>query len=358
MASLPVLVSPASARDAIAGGGKGFAAQVQSPQSRTLSAVRTGQLKIAKTFQTNGYTGAPSFEITYQCAGKSGTVSLKPGGSTTITSVPAGTCKVTEKALTNPSGWTYATPTYSPAQTAVVTAGKTTTVTVNNAITRNTGSLQIAKTFQTKSYAGDPAFEIAYQCAGKFGTVLLKGGGTATIPGVPPGNCTLTEKQMGNPPGWVYAAPAFSPSRTVAVVSGKTAAVTVTNTISRRSPQIDTVFSYPQPGTPDQTIGSRLVGYLDHVPAGSNVAAAFFVTDPNYPVIDALIRAHERGVDVRVVLDSGDRQAPDTNQAADATFERLGWPWARTRVHRRSPCSAKRPASPRMTAASTTTSSW
>lgn len=141
---------------------------------------------------------------------------------------------------------------------------------------------------------------------------------------MPTGNCTVTEKQLPNPPGWVYAAPTYSPARTVPVVSGKTAGVTVTNTISRRSPQIDTVFSYPQPGAPDQTISTKLVRYLDQAPAGSEVAAAFFVTDPNYPVFDALIRAHDRGVRVRVVLDSGDRQAPDTNQAADATFERLG----------------------------------
>ena len=215
-------------------------------------------------------------------------------------------------------------PHLSPAQTVSVTSGKTATVTVNNAITRNKGSLQITKTFVANGYAGDPAFEIGYACAGVSGTVLLKGNGTATIPGVPTGDCTVSENQVSNPPGWVYATPTYSPARTVPVVSGKTAGVTVTNTINRRNPQIDTVFSYPRPGAPDQTIGTRLVRYLDQAPAGSEVAAAFFVTDPNYPVIDALIRANARGVNVRVVLDSGDRQAPDTNQAADATFERLG----------------------------------
>ena len=324
MGSLPVVVSPAAARDVIAGGGTGFARQVGVSSARTLSAARTGQLTIAKSFQTNGYTGTPSFAITYQCAGKSGTVSLKAGRSTTITRVPVGNCKVTEKALTNPSGWSYATPAYSPTQTVAVAAGKTATVTVNNAITRDKGSLQITKTFDANGYAGDPAFEIGYACAGVSGTVVLKADDTAAIPDVPTGNCTVTEKLSPNPPGWVYAAPTYSPARTVPVVSGKTAGVTVTNTISRRSPQIDTVFSYPQPGAPDQTISTKLVRYLDQAPAGSEVAAAFFVTDPNYPVFDALIRAHDRGVRVRVVLDSGDRQAPDTNQAADATFERLG----------------------------------
>ncbi|MEZ5184119.1 MAG: DUF5979 domain-containing protein [Candidatus Nanopelagicales bacterium] len=320
----PTVAGPAAARLVISGAGTGFAKRVDAPTARAVRASRTGQLKIAKDFQANGYSGTPSFAITYKCAGKSGTVSLKAGGSTTIANVRAGNCTVTEKPLTNPSGWTYAAPAYSPAQTVVVTAGKTTTVTVNNVITRDQGALKITKVFQANGYPGDPAFEIGYQCAGASGTVLLQSGATTTIPDVPTGDCTLTEKQLTNPPGWVYADPAYTPARTVPVVSGKTAEATVTNTIDRRSPQIDTVFTYPQVGAPDRTIGSRLVQYLDQTPAGSEVAAAFFVTDPDYPVIDALIRAHDRGVNVRVVLDSGDRQSSATNQAADATFERLG----------------------------------
>lgn len=324
LGSLPVVAAPAAARDVITGGGTRFSAQDRVSTVRTLSAVaRTGQLKIAKSFQTNGYPGTPSFAITYQCVGTSGTVSLKAGGSKTITGVRPGNCKVTEKALTNPSGWTYATPAYSPAQTVAVVAGKTATVTVNNTITRNPGSLQITKTFEANGYGADPAFEIDYTCAGVSGTVLLKGGGTATIPGVPPGDCTLTEKQLSDPPGWVYATPAYSPARTVAVVSGKTAAVTVANAISRRSPQIDTVFNYPGSGAPDLAISNELVRRLDQVPAGAQVEAAFYIITPDYPVVDALIAAHDRGASVQVVLDSGDRLAQSGNDLVDATFQRL-----------------------------------
>lgn len=88
-------------------------------------------------------------------------------------------------------------------------------------------------------------------------------------------------------------------------------------------PQSYPVFNYPQVGLPDPAINSELVRLLDRVPAGAEVSAAFFVIQPDYPVIDALINAHGRGADVRIVLDSGDGQSAATNQAVDAAFERL-----------------------------------
>lgn len=321
LGSLPVVASPAAARDGIASGGAGFAQQASS--TRTLSAVRTGALKIVKSFTTNGYSGNPSFAITYQCPGKSGTVSLKAGRSATINNVRAGNCKVTEKALKHPSGWTYAAPTYSPAQTVAVVAGKTVTVTVNNVINRNVGSLKITKVFDANGYGGDPTFEIGYTCAGASGSVLLKGGATATVPGVPTGDCTVSEQPLTNPPGWIYADPAFSPARTVPVLIGKTAEVTVTNTITRRSPQTDTVFNYPEPGQTDPAIRNKLVQLLAGVPSGAEVSAALYIIFPDYPVLDALIDAHDRGAAVQVVLDSGNRGSAATNQAIDEAFALL-----------------------------------
>ncbi len=88
-------------------------------------------------------------------------------------------------------------------------------------------------------------------------------------------------------------------------------------------PTVYPVFNYPQVGLPDPTINNELVRLLDQVPAGAQVDAAFFVIQPNYPVVDALLNAHGRGAAVRVVLDSGDGQAASTNQAMDETFERL-----------------------------------
>jgi phosphatidylserine/phosphatidylglycerophosphate/cardiolipin synthase-like enzyme len=89
-------------------------------------------------------------------------------------------------------------------------------------------------------------------------------------------------------------------------------------------PQVYPIFNYPQVGTPDPSITTELVRLLNQVPTGAQVIASFFVIEPDYPVVDALIAAHDRGASVRVVLDSGDGQLPDTNQAMDATYERLG----------------------------------
>lgn len=92
---------------------------------------------------------------------------------------------------------------------------------------------------------------------------------------------------------------------------------------SAPDPQVYPVFNYPQVGQPDPAINNDLTRLLDSVPPGAQVVASFFVIQPNYPVVDALINARGRGADVRVVLDSGDGQSAATNQAVDETFERL-----------------------------------
>jgi hypothetical protein len=88
-------------------------------------------------------------------------------------------------------------------------------------------------------------------------------------------------------------------------------------------PAVYPVFNYPTPGTPDPAINSELTRLLTEVPSGAQVSAALFVVAPNYPVVDALLAAHARGVAVRVVLDSGDGQSATTNQAVDETYARL-----------------------------------
>ncbi len=93
--------------------------------------------------------------------------------------------------------------------------------------------------------------------------------------------------------------------------------------ITPPAPTVYPVFNYPAVGLPDPSINNELVRLLDQVPAGAEVTAAFFVIQPNYPVVDALLNAHGRGASVRVALDSGDGQSAATNQAMDETFERL-----------------------------------
>ncbi len=89
------------------------------------------------------------------------------------------------------------------------------------------------------------------------------------------------------------------------------------------NPQVYPVFNYPGPGLPDPALNNELVRLLNLTPADATINASFYVIQPNYPVVNALINAHARGAGVRVVLDSGDGQSASTNQAVDAAFARL-----------------------------------
>jgi phosphatidylserine/phosphatidylglycerophosphate/cardiolipin synthase-like enzyme len=88
-------------------------------------------------------------------------------------------------------------------------------------------------------------------------------------------------------------------------------------------PQVYSIFNYPGVGLPDPAINTELVRLIDQTPAGAVVSASFFVVQPDYPVVGALLAAYARGVSVRVVLDSGDAQTPAMNQRVDAAFQQL-----------------------------------
>lgn len=85
----------------------------------------------------------------------------------------------------------------------------------------------------------------------------------------------------------------------------------------------EVLFNYPIPGTPDLALSNRLVELIDGTPQGERIMLSFFVIQANHPVIDALLAAYGRGVDVQVVLDSGDGQKAKKNAAIDAAFARL-----------------------------------
>lgn len=83
------------------------------------------------------------------------------------------------------------------------------------------------------------------------------------------------------------------------------------------------VFNYPTKGNPDPAINGELTRLLNGVPTGGQVSAALFVVAPTYPVVDALINAHLRGVAVRVVIDSGRGQTANSAQAISQTIAKL-----------------------------------
>ena len=86
---------------------------------------------------------------------------------------------------------------------------------------------------------------------------------------------------------------------------------------------LEVVFNYPIPGTPDLSISDALVKLIDETPAQASISMSYFVMQTNHPALDALLQAYGRGVNVRVVLDSGDGQKPKKNAAIDAAYARL-----------------------------------
>lgn len=88
-------------------------------------------------------------------------------------------------------------------------------------------------------------------------------------------------------------------------------------------PAVYPVFNYPVVGNPDPAINTELTRLVDGVPTDGQISAALFVVAPHYPLVDALLAAHARGAQVRVVLDSGDGQSAATNQAVDETYTKL-----------------------------------
>ena len=170
----------------------------------------------------------------------------------------------------------------------------------------------------TLSWANPPDVDLA--------AVIVRRAKGATAPATPtdgtgvtlPGQTATGVTDTGLDPDTTYSYAVFTRDTV-----GNTSAPATLTTATTASPTVYSVFNYPQPGQGDPKIRDELVGLLDQVPSGAQIEAAFFIITPTYPVVDALIDAHDRGVTVRVVLDSGNRQADSTNDLMDATFQRL-----------------------------------
>jgi len=116
-----------------------------------------GYFKISKVFSSPAYTG--DFTIGYLCtdaAGTNGSVNLA-GGATSAAIGPidthngttAVTCTATETLPSNPTGYTFGVPSYSPTGGVVTItkglAAAAVEVTVTNTITRDLGNLAVTK---------------------------------------------------------------------------------------------------------------------------------------------------------------------------------------------------------------------
>ncbi len=172
----------------------------------------TGSLKISKVFDplTSGFTG--TFAINYDCSdgtAHDGTANVLAGGNAVIGGIPTGTtCVVSEPAPTNPTGWSFGTPTLSDSQApstdgtvVITTKAATYEVIVTNSISRDTGSIQIVKDF-TGLDTGNKPVDL------KLGDVVKKAALTAddetTVMTVGSGPYVVSEVFTGQGDGKLY----------------------------------------------------------------------------------------------------------------------------------------------------------
>ena len=217
----------------------------------------TRDLTVTKTVvNPDGYSPLPTFTVDVLC--KDGDTVVKNVSNLVITTstpgvvedVPTGAeCTVVEDSLTDPTGWTWADPTYSPADgKRTVTEGGPNTVGVTNSISRNTRDLTVTKTVvNPDGYSPLPTFTVDVLC--KDGDTVVKNVSnlviTTSTPGVvedvPTGaECTVVEDSLTDPTGWTWADPTYSPAdgkRTV--TEGGPNTVEVTNTISPKPGSIE-----------------------------------------------------------------------------------------------------------------------
>jgi parallel beta-helix repeat protein len=204
----------------------------------------TGSLKITKTVDAGGSSfAAGSFDVHVVCTADGGTynrtIAWPASGNVTIGGIPSGTsCTVTETAkATPPTGysWSAEVITGSPAS---ITAGGTATVTVANALARDTGSLKITKTVDAggSSFASG-SFDVHVVCTADGGTynrtIAWPNPGYVTITGIPSGtSCTVTETGL-SPAPFAYTWSTVISGSTAAIAKGSTAYVTVANKLTR-----------------------------------------------------------------------------------------------------------------------------
>jgi hypothetical protein len=211
-----------------------------------------GTLTIAKTLSNPDGASVPaSFTVNYNCGldtdgvtALTGSKSVAPGSPATVGGIPTGnTCTVTEVAPSAIPGFTWGTITYTPASIVIGDKVSEFKITVGNSITKDRGTLTIAKTTTNPDGATLPSFKVNYDCGlDTDGTTALKGfrmvssGGTATVTGIPTGNsCSISEVAPTVITGYTWGTPVYDPDPPTIVIgsSSGTFTLTVRNSITR-----------------------------------------------------------------------------------------------------------------------------
>jgi Domain of unknown function (DUF5979) len=191
----------------------------------------------------DGATLPAAFTGAYDCGtGYTGTWSVANGASQTFSGIPTGNlCSVTEDTLAPITGYTWGTPSYSPATITIDTKGVTFEIAVTNSISKDRGSFSFTKVLLNPEGAAVQAtFPLSWDCgvdttkAALTGKVDLAAGATQTVSGIPTGNsCSVSEAAWGSVPLWTWATPVITAAVIVDSDPATTDLVTVTNSISK-----------------------------------------------------------------------------------------------------------------------------
>jgi large repetitive protein len=196
-----------------------------------------GSLTVTKV--VDGEASGQPFAVTVNCGGGDFQLTFDSTGKETsnvlpITGLAPGTqCTVNE---TDDGG--ASSTSYSPSATVSIGTATTSTVTVTNTFDEappvDPGSLSVTKSVSGE--AGDTSFKVHVDCTGdSFDQDLtFNGAGTQTISDIPAGTlCSVTETDDGGATSTTYdphGATTADPPTGLAIISGETRTVTVTNT--------------------------------------------------------------------------------------------------------------------------------
>ena len=283
-----------------------------------------GELTITKVM--TGFTGeyGETFPIGFVCTvlpNTSYTDDPITGGGTFAAGqtrqfpVPTGyECVVTEGTLpTPPQGYSFGTPTYSPADgtVTIAQAGGSYGVTVTNPLTRDLGTLRVTKTLAGGPVGFTGPFGIGYVCAVGFdsegnpmggepmsGTLSIAAGASDDVAGIPTGwFCIVTEPALPSAPsGFTWATPTISPTGGVVQISGANGVVvdvTVANGLNTIPPPPP-----PPPGptppvepTPEPALPSPEPTVIEPTPEPALPTPVEPTPEPATPVIPASVPA-------------------------------------------------------------------
>ena len=260
----------------------------------------TGKLRVTKTLSNpDGATVTAPFSVDVVCKIGATVVkefsnqSVSAGNTITLDGIPTGaTCVVTEDAPTGIDGFTWAATVITPTPSGeIVKAGDGPLVTVANTITRDTGSLVLAKSLNGGPAGYTGPFDIAYSCTIAGGDPIsgsrsVAAGSSVTVTGIPTGyECVVSEPTLPTvPQGYTFGTATFTPTNATAEIGRTPQTVTTHNVLTRDLGNL--VLSKSLSGGPSGYTGPFTIGYVCTIDGGSTISDTVSVTSGSSATVE------------------------------------------------------------------------